>query len=105
MGLLDLGEGDTPAAWGARWRVPRLEIHDALGSTNDRARELADAGAEPFTVVIAETQTAGRGREGRRWEAPAAMGLWMRLVAPPVAPSVRALVPLRAGERIAWRLQ
>lgn len=97
MSLLDLWDGDTPAAWGSRWRVPRLEIHGVLGSTNDRARELAEAGAEPFTVVIAEEQSAGRGREGRRWESPAGSGLWMSVVAPPREPSARPLMPLRAG--------
>src|SRR5687768_7212267 len=97
MSLLDLWDGDTPAAWGARWRVPRLEIHGLLGSTNDRARELAEAGAEPFTVVIAEEQSAGRGREGRRWESPPGSGLWMSVVAPPRDIAARPLVPLRAG--------
>jgi BirA family biotin operon repressor/biotin-[acetyl-CoA-carboxylase] ligase len=97
VSLVDLWEGDTPAAWGARWGVPRLEIHDVVGSTNDRARALADAGAEPFTVVIAEQQTAGRGREGRRWESPAGAGLWLSLVAPPREPTARTLVPIRVG--------
>jgi len=95
--VLDLWEGDTPAAWGVRWGVPRLEVHGRIGSTNDRARELAEAGAEPFTTVIAEEQTAGRGREGKRWESPPGSGLWMSVVAPPIDPSDRALVPLLAG--------
>ncbi|MSR37172.1 MAG: biotin--[acetyl-CoA-carboxylase] ligase [Gemmatimonadetes bacterium] len=97
MSLLDLWEGDAPSAWGARWRVPRLEVHDVIGSTNDRARELAEAGAEPFTVVIAEEQTAGRGREGRRWESPPRSGLWMSVVAPLLEATARPLLPLRAG--------
>lgn len=97
MALLDVWDGDTADAWGARWSAPRLEIHDRIGSTNDRARELAEAGAEPFTVVIAEAQSAGRGREGRRWESPAGTGLWLSLVAPPREPAARALVPLRVG--------
>jgi BirA family biotin operon repressor/biotin-[acetyl-CoA-carboxylase] ligase len=97
LSLLDLWEGDTPAAWGARWGIPRLEIHDVIGSTNDRARELAEAGAEPFTVVIAESQTTGRGREGRRWESAAGMGLLLSLVGPRREPTARALMPLRVG--------
>jgi len=39
-------------------------------STNARARELAEAGAPHGTVVTAEQQTAGRGRQGRSWTAP-----------------------------------
>lgn len=97
MSILDIWEGDSPSAWGARWRVPRLEVHDLMGSTNDRARYLAEAGADPFTVVIAEEQTAGRGRNGRRWESPPGSGLWMSVVAPPLDVSVRHIIPLRAG--------
>lgn len=97
MALLDLWEGDAPSAWGARWRIPRIEIHSALGSTNDRARELAELDAEPWTVVIAEEQSAGRGRDGRRWESPPRTGLWMSVLAPPIEASVRPFVPLRTG--------
>ena len=97
MSLLDLWEGDSPSAWRARWRVPRLEVHDLIGSTNDRARDLAEAGADPFTVVIAEEQTGGRGREGRRWVSPPGSGLWMSVVAPPLEVSARQILPLSAG--------
>lgn len=44
-------------------------------STNNRARELAAAGAPGGTVVTAAEQTAGRGRQGRSWTAPAAKAL------------------------------
>jgi BirA family transcriptional regulator, biotin operon repressor / biotin---[acetyl-CoA-carboxylase] ligase len=40
------------------------------GSTNERLRELAEAGAPSGTVVTADEQSAGRGRQGRRWSAP-----------------------------------
>lgn len=45
----------------------RLEIHDVLPNTSDRAIALAQAGAAPWTAVLAREQTAGRGRHGRRW--------------------------------------
>jgi BirA family transcriptional regulator, biotin operon repressor / biotin---[acetyl-CoA-carboxylase] ligase len=48
---------------------------DVVGSTNDHARALALAGAPHGTVVIAEQQTAGRGRQGRKWLAPTGRAL------------------------------
>jgi BirA family transcriptional regulator, biotin operon repressor / biotin---[acetyl-CoA-carboxylase] ligase len=64
-----------------------------VGSTNDRARELALAGAPHGTLVTASAQTAGRGRQGRRWSAPAGSSLLVSLVlhSPP------ALLPLIAA--------
>jgi BirA family biotin operon repressor/biotin-[acetyl-CoA-carboxylase] ligase len=53
---------------------PRLHLR-LTDSTNDRARELAEAGAPGGTVVTAEEQTAGRGRRGRVWSAPAGSAL------------------------------
>jgi BirA family transcriptional regulator, biotin operon repressor / biotin---[acetyl-CoA-carboxylase] ligase len=43
---------------------------DSVGSTNDEAARLADAGAPEGTVVWAREQTGGRGRRGRRWVSP-----------------------------------
>ncbi|HSU04674.1 MAG TPA: biotin--[acetyl-CoA-carboxylase] ligase [Acetobacteraceae bacterium] len=47
-----------------------LVHYDSVGSTNDEARRLAEAGAAHGTVVVAREQTAGRGRNGRRWVSP-----------------------------------
>jgi BirA family transcriptional regulator, biotin operon repressor / biotin---[acetyl-CoA-carboxylase] ligase len=68
---------------------PRLHLR-STDSTNDRARELAVAGAPHGTLVTAQQQTAGRGRQGRRWSAPAGSALLMSLLlrSPP------ALLPL-----------
>ena len=59
-----------------------VEVHEALGSTQERARELARAGAPHGTLVLAGVQTGGRGRLGRLWGSPAG-GLWMSLVLRP----------------------
>ena len=56
-----------------------VEVHDALGSTQERARELARAGTPHGTLVVARVQTGGRGRLGRSWGSPEG-GLWMSLV-------------------------
>lgn len=58
---------------------PRLHLR-VTDSTNDRARALAIAGAPHGTLVTAAEQTAGRGRQGRRWSAPAGSSLLMSLV-------------------------
>jgi BirA family biotin operon repressor/biotin-[acetyl-CoA-carboxylase] ligase len=60
----------------------KVELHDALGSTQERARELAREGAPHGTLVVSRVQTGGRGRLGRRWGSPAG-GLWMSLVLRP----------------------
>jgi BirA family biotin operon repressor/biotin-[acetyl-CoA-carboxylase] ligase len=58
---------------------PRLHLR-STDSTNERARALAEAGAPHGTLVTAAEQTAGRGRQGRRWSAPAGSALLMSLL-------------------------
>ncbi|HYM46375.1 MAG TPA: biotin--[acetyl-CoA-carboxylase] ligase [Solirubrobacteraceae bacterium] len=58
---------------------PRLHLR-RTDSTSDRARALAIAGAPHGTLVTAAEQTAGRGRQGRRWSAPAGSALLASLV-------------------------
>jgi BirA family biotin operon repressor/biotin-[acetyl-CoA-carboxylase] ligase len=54
--------------------------HRLTDSTNQRAKELADRGAPHGTVVTADEQTAGRGRQGRSWVAPPGAGVLMSVV-------------------------
>jgi len=53
----------------ARFGRPHRHLR-RTGSTNERARELAESGAPSGTVVTADEQSAGRGRRGRAWSAP-----------------------------------
>jgi BirA family biotin operon repressor/biotin-[acetyl-CoA-carboxylase] ligase len=62
----------------------RVEYHDSLPSTNDRAREFAGAG-ESDVVVVADEQTGGRGRLERAWSSPSG-GVWTSLVLRPDRP-------------------
>lgn len=57
-----------------------VEWHDVLGSTNERARELAREHAAEGTTVVADEQTHGRGRMGHVWFSPAAGGLWFSII-------------------------
>lgn len=68
-------------------------FHRVTDSTNDRARELVAEGAESGTVVVADEQTAGRGRTGRRWSAPAGSALLCSAVLRPLE-ARHALLPL-----------
>jgi BirA family transcriptional regulator, biotin operon repressor / biotin---[acetyl-CoA-carboxylase] ligase len=76
--------------------APRIHFR-RVDSTNARARELAARGAPPGTLVTAAEQTAGRGRQGRTWSAPAGQALLCSLVLrdPP------RLLPLAAGLAVA----
>ncbi|MEI6225183.1 MAG: biotin--[acetyl-CoA-carboxylase] ligase [Deltaproteobacteria bacterium] len=67
-----------------------LHCSEELPSTNDRARELADAGAAHGEVVVAESQTAGRGRRGRAWASPAGRNLYLSVILRPNLPPQRA---------------
>jgi BirA family biotin operon repressor/biotin-[acetyl-CoA-carboxylase] ligase len=65
-----------------------VEYHDAIGSTNDRARELAAEGAAD-AAVLAAAQTGGRGRLDREWSAPSG-GVWLSLALRPDLPAAHA---------------
>ena len=68
----------------------RIEVHQAIDSTNNRARELALEGVEEGTLIIAETQLEGRGRLGRNWISPKGKGIWMSLILRPNLPPDQA---------------
>ncbi|NKE34749.1 biotin--[acetyl-CoA-carboxylase] ligase [Natronococcus sp. JC468] len=73
-----------------------IEYHDAITSTNDRARELATDGASDVGV-LADEQTGSRGRLEREWTAPSG-GVWLSLVLrPEVAPARAPLYTLAAA--------
>ncbi len=66
----------------------RVVYYERVGSTNDIAKQLADAGEPEGTMVIADEQVAGRGRLGRSWIAPARSSILMSLILrPTLAPS------------------
>jgi BirA family transcriptional regulator, biotin operon repressor / biotin---[acetyl-CoA-carboxylase] ligase len=57
-----------------------LTYYTEIGSTNDEATRLAEAGAREGTTVVASAQTAGRGRLGRTWFSPAGAGLYVSVI-------------------------
>jgi BirA family transcriptional regulator, biotin operon repressor / biotin---[acetyl-CoA-carboxylase] ligase len=67
-----------------------FRYYDEIESTNAEAKSLANSGAPEGTVVIAECQSAGRGRLGRRWTSPAGKGLLFSVVLRPSVPMSQA---------------
>lgn len=63
--------------------VDRIHVYKTLESTNLTAKKMALDGAVPGTVVIAETQTKGRGRMGRSFFSPADSGIYMSMILRP----------------------
>ncbi|MBQ7154452.1 MAG: biotin--[Synergistaceae bacterium] len=84
-----MSESDTLTEEGIRQnlregsRVRRIICLDEVDSTNNYAKRLALTGAEHGTLVVADRQTAGRGRYGHTFESPAGTGLYMSLILKP----------------------
>jgi BirA family biotin operon repressor/biotin-[acetyl-CoA-carboxylase] ligase len=77
--------------------APHVELFPSVSSVLDVAHELAAAGAPSGLLVLADEQTAGRGRQGRTWHSPAGSGVWVGvLVRPAVVPEGGAFA-IRAG--------
>jgi BirA family biotin operon repressor/biotin-[acetyl-CoA-carboxylase] ligase len=74
-------ESCTPGRIG--WRI---QYFDEVDSTQRVAAEIAGSGAAHGTVVIAERQSAGRGRLGRTWHSPAGVNLYTTVILRPTVP-------------------
>ena len=79
----------------------RVHHRPRVGSTNDVAAELAGRGAPHGTVVVADEQTAGRGRHGNRWSSPPGAGLYLSVLLRTDSPPV---LTLAAGVAVAEAL-
>ncbi|HUA35448.1 MAG TPA: biotin--[acetyl-CoA-carboxylase] ligase [Candidatus Binataceae bacterium] len=64
----------------------RIHYFDEVDSTQEIARELAAQGSQQGTAIIADRQTAGRGRLGRSWHSPAGANLYTTIILRPAMP-------------------
>jgi len=79
-----------------------IHYFSEIGSTNTYARARAARGAAEGEVIVAETQTAGRGRLGRRWESPPCANLYFSVILrPALAPAEAAQLTLMAAVALA----
>jgi BirA family biotin operon repressor/biotin-[acetyl-CoA-carboxylase] ligase len=85
------------------WIIHRYQT---VASTMDNAARLAAVGARDRTAVVSLEQTAGRGRGGRAWSAPAGSALFCTLlIRPPVAPSQLSPLSLLTGVAVAAAIE
>ncbi|MCL0094129.1 biotin--[acetyl-CoA-carboxylase] ligase, partial [Dehalococcoidia bacterium] len=83
----------------------QIAYHRELTSTQDAAKALAAQGANEGTIVVAETQAAGRGRIGRGWASPPG-GVYLSIILrPAIKPSEALRFPLIAGVAVAQAIE
>lgn len=73
----------------------QIEYYNEIDSTNIRCKILAEQGAEDGILVVADQQTAGKGRRGRKWDSPKGCGIFMSLMLKPdIAPVNASMLTL-----------
>ena len=85
--------------------LPRVELFDSVESTLDVAHQQAAAGAPAGTLILADQQTAGRGRQGRSWTSHPGAGIWLTIIERPADRSALDVLSLRAGLAIVGALE
>jgi BirA family biotin operon repressor/biotin-[acetyl-CoA-carboxylase] ligase len=90
-------DGESADALAARLGLPRVLAFDRVSSTLDVAHEAAAEGAPSGTLILADTQTAGRGRHGRAWQSERGAGVWLTVIERPSDASALDVLSLRVG--------
>jgi BirA family transcriptional regulator, biotin operon repressor / biotin---[acetyl-CoA-carboxylase] ligase len=90
-------DGESARSIVGRLGLADVRLYASVGSTMDVAHALAAAGAPAGTLVLADQQTAGRGRHGSFWSSPRAFGIWMTMVERPDDPGGLEVLSLRVG--------
>lgn len=94
-------DGVAVDALAHRLSVPRVVAFEAVSSTLDIAHALAEEGAPSGTLIVADTQTAGRGRMGRTWRSEPGAGVWLTLIERPASSKALEVLSLRVGIALA----
>ena len=77
------GQNEIASRMNTRWVGKPVLFFDCIGSTNAQAKIDAENGAESGTLIVADMQTAGRGRRGRSWTSPAGTNIYYTLILKP----------------------
>jgi BirA family biotin operon repressor/biotin-[acetyl-CoA-carboxylase] ligase len=98
-------ELETGASLARLLDLPRVEVLASVDTTMDVAHALGAAGAAAGTLVLADEQTAGRGRGGKAWRSKAGAGIWMTLLERPNDAEALGVLSIRLGLKAAPVLQ
>lgn len=77
------GQNELESRMDTKWAGHPVNFYDTVNSTNLRAKLDADNGAPEGALVVADMQTAGRGRRGRTWSSPAGLNVYFTLILKP----------------------
>jgi BirA family biotin operon repressor/biotin-[acetyl-CoA-carboxylase] ligase len=94
-------DGEHAEALARLLDLPRVELLRSVRSTMDVAHALAAKGAAPGTLVLADEQTAGRGRNGKSWRSRSGAGIWMTLLERPNDAEGLGVLSIRLGLKAA----
>ena len=94
-------EGRTAADLQALLDLPRVVVYDEVPSTQDVVHALGESGAPAGTLVLADAQTAGRGRGANTWQSAAGAGIWLTMLERPQDSAAAGVLSLRLALRMA----
>lgn len=96
------GRHELESRMDTRWAGHPVYFYDSLASTNLQAKLDAENGAAEGTLIVADMQTAGRGRRGRGWSSPAGTNVYFTLILKPdFAVEMASMVTLVMGIAVA----
>ena len=77
------GQNELTSRIHTKWVGKPAHFYESLGSTNIQAKMEAESGAASGTLIVADRQTAGRGRRGRNWNSPDGTNIYFTLLLKP----------------------
>ncbi len=100
------GQNELSSRIRTDWAGRPVKFYQELGSTNIQAKAEAEGGAAEGTLIVADRQTAGRGRRGRSWNSPSGANIYYTLVLKPeFAPDKASMLTLLMGLSVAAGLR
>jgi BirA family transcriptional regulator, biotin operon repressor / biotin---[acetyl-CoA-carboxylase] ligase len=102
--LADSYDGESARSLARRLGLPGVHLYSSIASTMDAAHSLGEAGAPAGTLIVADGQTAGRGRQARPWLSAPTRGVWLTLLERPDDVSGLEVLSLRVGLALARAL-